>query len=297
MRMPCGILCGLVALFMALASGCCAPCSDDAVRMTRPRTDLERRFPEIAQRVPHFDARMRSGQSFQVLTELMYFHPRDSRIYPPFLRYLLKESSPRMQWEAIRWLQRHGLAPDVSELPELLAIPALGHVRPRDPASLHRLRMLVVERPDGDPTAGWALIPLGLARDAECLPLARKRLKDKNIFVQFSAAEAMLELGHSKEAIPALQEIAASLNDSSGYYRMAAAERLVRAGNRAYLWSLVQAAEWRQSYSVTVLRDLTGVYFPTAAEYGQWLTEQGIEDTRLRPPRPDAKPHPAGDAG
>ena len=52
------------------------------------------RFPAVAQRVAHLDRRLSAEDAVirkRVLTELTYFRPRDSKIYPPFLRALLKD--------------------------------------------------------------------------------------------------------------------------------------------------------------------------------------------------------------
>ena len=93
--------------------------------------------------------------------------------------------------------------------------------------------------------------------------------------MRFSAAEAYLELGHEEAGLRLMRPIAESTDDASGFYQMSAAEILVRRGRREYLGMLICAMTRRTGMSyagsgVGILEDLTGKYFPTAAEWKAW---------------------------
>jgi HEAT repeat protein len=242
-----------------------------------------RRFPEIAARIPHFEQRMACDSAavrLRVLTALTYFHFRDSKLYPPFLKALVKDPAPNIRWEAIWKLREHNVFLPARELPDELAVPLAGRFRPRDQDSLAAFRRVVAEAADDDARAGWALCALAVAKDREALAPARKRLGSANVFVRFSAATALLEIGgepERDEAMAELEKLAAAQDDASGFYRMRAAEVLVRLGRARHLKTLIDAAADREAYAdsgTDLLSDLTGVYFPTVAEYRKWYEKQ-----------------------
>ena len=298
----------LVAALM-LAAVCC--CLEAAPRAEEPAA-LERQFPEIARLVRHFGARMRSKEPavrLDVLTELTYFHPRDSRLYPPFLRYLLKDPCPKIRWQAVHRLRQHGIFLKKQELPGSYEVPMVGLCRPNDPDSLARLRKMLSE-PD-HPRAGWAVTALAAAKDEGLLEPAKRLTDSGNVFVRFSAAAAYLELGRREEALRLLQAIADTDNEPSGCYKLWAAELMVRHGRREYIGTMIDATASRQGQGyadpgISLLEDLTGRYFGTAAEWRAWWKrthpakprKRGQQDPGARPTQgPGIDPRPRRDAG
>lgn len=250
----------------------------------------EQRFPEIAARVPHFDQRMRDPQQhLRILTELTYFWPRDSKVYPPFLRYLLHDSSPRIRWEAASRLRLHGTFLSREELPEFFDVPLSGTLNWRDEKCLERFRSRL-EKKD-DPSAGWAASGLALAKDAKLLPLLPVLTDSKNVFVRYSAAMAYLELGERAKAIDLLMGLTRAQDDQSGYYRLLSAEAIVRQGRREYLHTVLAECTTRDGYAdsgLDILEDLTGAYFASVQEWQAYLKYMGV-------PRVEGTPKATGD--
>jgi len=231
------------------------------------------RFPEVAARIRYLDKRMASPDDrvrLRVLTELAYFWPRDSRPYPPFLRALLKDPSPKVRWQAVHRLWEHNHFLDKQELPGDFDVPTFGLVNWRDAKEVARLRSAV--RGSGA-AAGWAIHALGIIGDEASMPAARSLLSSPNVFTRFSAAVALIQLGEAKEGVAALQGITHASDDPSAFYRCRAAEVLHRLGDRGALQVLVQLLEKRRDYADgpgEILEDLTGHYYTTALEWRTW---------------------------
>lgn len=234
------------------------------------------RFPSIAQRIAHLDRRLTAPDAAirkRVLTELTYFRPRDSKLYPPFLRALLEDPSPEVRGQAVELLWEHSVFLGSEELPDFFHVPLVGDFRWRDPAELERVRNLAGTR--DAPSGGWAIHALGLVGDDKAIPLARALLKSTNTFVRHSAALALVQLGQRQEGIEALRRItdAGAEEDESGYYRYRAAEYLARFGERQAIDVLIDLIESRGGYSSgprEILEDLTGQYFLTVAAARAW---------------------------
>ena len=254
---------------------CCLVLVLAAPAAAQERTWCER-FPAVARRVPHLDRRLAADQVVirkRVVTELTYFRPRDSKVYPPFLRALLKDPSPEVRGEAVERLWEHHVFLAHEELPASFHVHAVGEFRWKDPAEVARVRDLALRR--DDPAGGWATHALALVGDKGAVPLARVQLDSKNVFVRHSAALALVQLGQTKEGVAALHRITDSGDDETGYYRYRAAEALVRLGDSQALDVLIALMEGkvRQSYADgprEILEDLTGRYFLTAAEARAW---------------------------
>ena len=242
------------------------------------------RFPAIAERVSHLDRRLTSQDAairISVLKQLTHFRPRDSRVYPPFLRALLEDPSPEVRGEALKLLWDHHVFLGPEELPDSFYVPFVGDIRWWDPAELERVRDIArrLDVPEG----GWAIYALGVVGDNEAIPLARAQLDSKNIFVRHSAALALVQLGQSEEGIEALRLITGAEDDESGYYRYRAAEDLVRFGERQALDVLIDLMESRHHLGYAsgpreILEDLTGQYFLTAAAARAWAQEEPMSD-------------------
>ncbi|HYT88864.1 MAG TPA: hypothetical protein VEL76_09160 [Gemmataceae bacterium] len=239
-----------------------------------------KRFPEVAAHIRHLDQRLASADErvrLRVLSELTYFHPRDSRVYPPFLRALLSDPSPKLRWEAIHRLWEHHHFLDRKALPASFEVPLVGLLQWQAPKHLDRFRAVAK---GGDATGGWAIHALGIVGDRETVALARAALQSPNVFTRFSAAVALVQLGERKEGIDALHKITDAADDQSWFYRYRAAEVLYRLGDRKAIEVLIQILEagTRANYSdgpIEILEDLTGRYFLTAAEWrGWWQAEQ-----------------------
>lgn len=259
------------------------------------------RFPEIAGRVRHFDERMGSADEnarFKVMRKLMYDEHRDSEHFPPFLRAALKDPSPNIRWYAAHHLQQHHIFLSEQELPESFLVPFAGLVKPGDPGSIERTRRMAGGGNMGA-GAGWAIKVLGLVKDQEARPLAKKLLESENVFTRFSAAMALLELGEECEdkqaAIAELKAITKDKSDTSNFYRMRASEVLIRLGYREYFRTLIDAVNKREGYGdsgINVLADLTGEYFATAAEWRVWWQgrQDKVPEMVAPPPAPAAEP-------
>jgi len=234
-------------------------------------------FPEIAGLVRHFEVRMRSQDASvrkRVLHELTSNHPRDSKLYPPFFRYLLNDPSPNIRWEAISRLRDHGIFLTADELPASFEVTMVGLVTPGDPESLKRIRAMASADPHS-PAAGWAVTALAAAQDTDAIDLLGPLTDSENVYVRYSAATAYIQLGQPHKGLPLLRGIAATDTDASGYYKLRAAEWLVRAGETEYLGTLIEATAHRCAIGyadsgLSILADLTGQYFPTAKEWQAW---------------------------
>ena len=235
-------------------------------------------FPEIARYVRHFDVRIRSPQArLRVLTELTYFHPRNSRLYPPFLRRLLKDPSPRLRWQALSRLDDHGIRVPPDEVPDVLLVPLAGLVDRTKAESVAHFRELAAGK---GAAAGWAIKALGLIGDADSAALAERLLVSKNVFVHYSAAVALMYLGQAAKGKAELRKItdAKAQHDTTGFYRGSAAERLCRLGEWQYFPVLLGLFNARQGYAdgpLDVLEDLTGEYFLTLPEWRRWWQRTG----------------------
>jgi HEAT repeat protein len=235
------------------------------------------RFPEVAVRIRHFDGRMASADPkvrLRVLTELTYFRPRDSRVYPPFFRALLKDPSPEVRWQAVNILWNHNIFLDEKELPRSFTEPLVGALDRDNADDVKKFR--AAARGTG-PVAGWAIHALGIIGDKESIPIARECLADDNVFTRFSAAMALIQLGEAKAGREALKKMAAApdLNDKSGFYRMRVDECLYRLGDTDAAADLIAMLESgvRESYAddpADVLEDLTGQWFAAPAEWRKW---------------------------
>ncbi|MSQ97598.1 MAG: HEAT repeat domain-containing protein [Gemmataceae bacterium] len=234
-----------------------------------------KKFPAIAVRIKHLDERMNSPEEYvrkRVLNELTSYQPRDSKHYPPFLRALLKDSSPALRWQAVHQLWEHNHFVDKKDLPAILDVPLMGEFAWQDPKHLERFRS-AARSPDAD--GGWAIHALGIVGDKESIPLAKNLLSSKNVFTRFSAAMLLVQLGEVKEGVDALYKITDSNDEPTGFYRCRAAEVLVRLGHKKAIESLFQEVARgtlsNSTYSpLKFLEDLTGQYFSTAAEWRRW---------------------------
>lgn len=234
------------------------------------------RFPVIAARVGHLDQRMKSPDERvrrRVLTQLTYFCPRDSKHFPPFLRALLDDPSPKLRWEAVHCLWEHNHFLERKELPASLEVPLVGEFAWQDPKHLERFRN-TARTPEA--VGGWAIHALGIVGDRDSIPLANNLLSSNNVFTRFSAAMALVQLGEKKAGIDALHKMTDAADDDTGFYRCRAAEVLVRLGDKKAITVLIQELAASKladsSYSAAeLLADLTGQYFTTAAEWRAWL--------------------------
>lgn len=257
------------ASYLVLVSAAAAPAG------AQERTWSER-FPALARRVPYLDRRLAADEVVirkRVVTELTYFRPRDSKVYPPFLRALLKDPSPEIRGEAVERLWEHHVFLALGELPSSFHVHAVGEFRWKEPAEVARVRELARRR--DEPAGGWATHALALVGDKGAVPLARAQLDSTNVFVRYSSALALVQLGHAKEGAAALHRITDAGDDETGYYRCRAAETLVRLGDGQALDVLIALMEGkgRESYADgprEILEDLTGQYFLTAAEARAW---------------------------
>jgi len=217
----------------------------------------------------------------RVLTELPYFHNRDSKLYPPFLRALLRDASPKVRWEAAARLRKHHIFLDLKEVPDVVEVHPGKLLDLENPESMAWAWKSTAAANRDSPGAGWAISALALFKDRDVPAAARGLLSSKNIFVRFSAAMALLELGEEAEAAAELEKIvdASAAEDASGFYRSRAAEVLVRLGRREHLGTLIQVTAERAGAGYAdsghaVLCDLTGRYFATAAEWQRWWQDQ-----------------------
>jgi|GEM_PF-2111883 len=235
-------------------------------------------FPELARRIRHFDERITCPDESvrkKVLTELIYFNQRDSKLYPPLLVCLLADPSPEIRWSALSLLDEHGIQVSERELHDSISVPIIGLLDRTKPDSVASFRRIAEGE---EASAGWAIKALGLIGDKESLPQAAKQLKSDNVFIRYSAAVMLIQLGEAPPGIDALCGIAADVTDKSAYYRCAAAERLCRMGKWQYLETIIDTIHTRSGYadnSLTILEDLTGVYFPTENEWRQWWQTEG----------------------
>jgi HEAT repeat protein len=101
------------------------------------------------------------------------------------------------------------------------------------------------------------------------------------VWIRFSAAVALVQLGEVKEGVDVLYQVADAADDPTGFYRCRAAEVLVRLGHKKAIESLFQEVARgtlsNSSYTpLELLEDLTGQYFTTAPEWRRWWQlEQG----------------------
>lgn len=245
-----------------------------------PKGTWSQRFPEVAGRIKHFDVRMTSPDSrvrMRVLTEVTYFRPRDSRLYPPFLRALLADADPEIRGEAVHRLWEHHHFLKKEELPKSFNVHLHGVFEWQDPKQVARLRAAArLKGAEG----GWAIHALGIVGDKDSVPFARALLASDNVFTRFSAAVALVQLGERKDGLAALHKLTDAHDDVSGFYRYRAAECLVRLGERNAIEVLIGQLESgaRAGYAdgpLEVLEDLTGRYFSTAAEWRKWWKTEG----------------------
>src|SRR5262249_3809249 len=125
------------------------------------------RFPEIAGRIPHFDQRMASNDFVvrqKVLTELTYFQPRDSKLYPPFLKALLKDPAPEIRRQAIEKLWEHNIFLSDQELPTTFEVHFIGTFDRTKPGQVAKLRKAAES---AEAPGGWAIHNLGIIGDKE----------------------------------------------------------------------------------------------------------------------------------
>jgi len=245
----------------------------------QPGTKWSERFPDVAARIRRLDQRLNSKEELirqKVLTELTYFQSRQSKVYPPFFRALLKDASADVRGEAVHKLWEHGVFLTRKELPESFKVHFVGEFRWQQPMELDRVRLMAQ---DQDSKGGWAIHALGIVGDADSAPLARNLLASKNVFTRFSAAVALIQLGEKKDGINALTLIRRAQDDVTGYYRYRSAEVLYRLGDRDAIVTLIDEMDSNMkggyaSGPLEILEDLTGEYFLTAAEWRKWWETQ-----------------------
>lgn len=229
---------------------------------------LEPRLPHLDQRLDSPDPAVRR----QALHELTLFHPRDTRLYVPLFRAVLRDSSPDLRWTALDTLAAHGVFVDAPELPASFSVPICGLYDRDNPDSIRRIREIAAT---DDAPGGWAIRALGLVRDPATVRLARQRRASPNPFTRFSAALALQAAGQTDEAAAAFTALLPARDGEYGVYRMYAAEALVRAGHREYLTALIDQYDQgllkdSASGPAEILEDLTGVRLPDPASYRQW---------------------------
>jgi HEAT repeat protein len=135
---------------------------------------------------------------------------------------------------------------------------------------------------------GWAIHALGLAADAHAVALARTLRDSGNVFVRYSAAIALVRLGQTKEGTEALLRVTDAADDESAFYRIRAAEDLVRLGEPTGLDVLIDLLETRPDHASgprEILEDLTGQYFLTVAEARAWRQNNPGAPAAVAPPR------------
>src|SRR5262249_24233200 len=146
----------------------------------------------------------------KVLTELTYFQPRDSKLYPPFLKALLKDPAPEIRRQAIEKLWEHNIFLSDQELPATFEVHFIGTFDRTKPGQVAKLRKAAES---AEAPGGWAIHNLGIIGDKEAIPLARDLLISKNVFTRFSAAMALWQLGEKKTAVDALHKITDATDD------------------------------------------------------------------------------------
>jgi len=234
--------------------------------------------PEIAKYVRHYDSRMSSSipeVRLKVLTELTYFHQRDSKFYPSFLQLLLNDPSPAIRWQALARLDEHGITVSDTDLPVSVAVPMGGLLDRTSQDSIQRFRKQAASM---EPEGGWAVRALGLMHDTQSRALALSLLESDNVFVRYSAACTLINLGEVEHGLQALRSITTAADDDSGCYRLCAAERLWRLGEKEHIEVIFDLYETRASYADGadgILEDLTGEYFITENEWRQWWNDTG----------------------
>jgi hypothetical protein len=265
------------SIFVVLSLGAPRALADTPPGPAEGEPSWSERFPEVAVRIRHLDRRMANADPkvrLRVVTELTYFRPRDSRVYPPFYRALLKDPSPEVRWQAVHGLWEHNVFLDKKELPKSFTVPLVGELEWGDAEQVKKFREAARSK---GAVGGWAIHALGIIGDEESVPLARDLLGDDNTFARFSAAVALVQLGEPKPGREALKKLAAApdVADTSGFYRMRAAECLYRLGDTdaaETLIAMLEAGE-RRDYAddpAEVLEDLTDQWFAKPAEWRKW---------------------------
>lgn len=255
--------------------------------------------PDISNYVRHYNERISSPlpeMRMGVLKELTYFHQRDSRLYPPFFRQLLSDPSPKIRWEALARLDDHGITVSESNLPQSIEVPLVGLLDRTNSDSLAYFR---TQATNTCPGGGWAIMALGLIGDKEAGNLAESLLESEDVFVRYSAAVALIHSGKIDLGKQVLRQITRATQDTSGFYRVAAAERLWRLGDKQYIETIFTVFKTRSAYAdgpIDVLADLTGEYFVTEEEWSEWWAKEGkakyADARQLNTPTQALKSHP-----
>lgn len=223
-------------------------------------------FPELACRVPHFDERLNGDDRdvrLSAVRTAMMSERRNSKLFPPFFRALLRDPDPEIAWTALSGLGDYDLAIAPDERPARIEVPLAGRFDVRDFKDRLRLRGLALR--GSEALQGWALRALMLIGDEQTVALAEPLTKSDNAFVRFNAAAALLRNGKPELAIPVLQAL---VDQNEYYYGVVAAELLARRGHRDALQSLRRVLDTRvppgQGSSKDLVRDiladLTGAY-------------------------------------
>ena len=161
-----------LALSLTAVASLVSSCSTSSVRAPA----------DIRNCVRHYDERMSTASGrLAVLKELTYFHPRNSKLYPPFLKQLLSDASPKLRLEALSRLDDHGIAVAASDLPRSVEVPLVGLL---DRKSKDSIDYFKTQAARVGPTGGWAIKALGLMGIEESSDLAENLLESENIFVR-----------------------------------------------------------------------------------------------------------------
>jgi hypothetical protein len=205
----------------------------------------------------------------------------------PYLRALLADPEPTVREKAFEHLASNGFAVDRKEVPR-----GLKGLDPADPAGLQRrledLRSAVRAAPlqSSDAIPGHAAVLVGVFGDASDLQSLMNLTGHANVFVRFSAANALLALGAPEPAKATLRRIAdvPTAPDNLFYKRNALSvlSRLKDSGATAqlidFLSELEPSAELNaRSHYVTLLSVLAAVHcvwHDDAAGWRQWLASQ-----------------------
>ncbi len=223
-------------------------------------------FPELACRVQHIDERLDSGDRdvrLSTVRKIVFSDARNSKLYPPFYKALLRDPDPEIAWIALSGLGDHDIAVAPSELPARIAVPLAGTFNVQSFKDRLGLRNLAIR--GADAVNGWALRALMLIGDEQTATLAQPLTKSGNAFVRFTAGAALMRAGKPEMAKPVLQAL---VDKNEYYYGVVAAELLARRGDRdvlQYLRSLVDARvppgqTNSKEFVRDILADLTGVY-------------------------------------
>src|SRR5262245_59055953 len=110
-----------------------------------PGPKWSERFPALAARIRHLDLRLASPDANvrkRVVNEVLLYQPRNSKLYPPFFRALLKDPSPAIRGLAIHHLWEHHVFLKRIELPDTFDVHFVGEFRWREEKEMGRVRAM-----------------------------------------------------------------------------------------------------------------------------------------------------------